>query len=615
MQKLFLDFESFWDDECSLKKMTPPEYVNHPKFEVLNCAFKYPGRPAFVVDQPELPGFLAGIDWANTWAISHNALFDMMLLALHYRVTAGRYGCTLSMARNWISHSTGSVALKAVAAYYGLPAKWDTLSRTKGVNFHALKNDPVLYEETREYAIDDTGKCEFIFDRIMADGFPEHELDIIDIVVRMAACPQFELDMNLVAEHHSEVLAHKQQLLDNAGMDNRDNLMRDEALAAILTFLNVDVPRKVSKKTGKEQWAFAKTDKEFTDLLEHDDPDVQALVAARLGHKSTLEETRSARFLAIGRVTDKFPIPLKYSGAHTHRFSGDWSINAQNLAQGGKLRHSLKAPKGKKVISIDASQIEARINAELSGETALTEAFREGRDVYCEFGGKVYHRVVTKADKVERLVGKTGILQLGYGSSALPFQNMVRVKGGVTIDLGQASFVVEVYRNEYKKIVDNWGYARGYVLPAIEGTYNMLGDAMWGPVGVEKGRLILPNGNCLRYRDLARVWDDETRRMSYVYYRGTRPHYIYGAKLVENVTQALAFVHIMEVAQRVSDMTERLLMPAHQVHDELIYIVDEHLAEMTGQLVASEMSKSPSWMPNVPLAAEYGIGDSYGDTK
>ena len=93
------------------------------------------------------------------------------------------------------------------------------------------------------------------------------------------------------------------------------------------------------------------------------------------------------------------------------------------------------------------------------------------------------------------------------------------------------------------------------------------------------------------------------------------PHKIYGAKLVENVIQALAFIHIAEVAMRVKHMTEGLLIPAHQVHDELIYVVDENVAEQVRDLVVQEMSKSPVWMRDAPLAAEGHIGVTYGDTK
>lgn len=612
MRNLFADFETYYDDEYSLKKMTPIEYVLDPRFEALGSGFAWGDEPGFWIDGPALPEFFASVDWSSTNCISHNALFDALILAFRYAVKPKRYGCTLSMARNWISHQTGSVSLASCAKRYGLPVKWDTLLRTKGVNFHQLVNDPLLHQEVKDYGIDDTAKCRFLYNTFLDEGFPPGELDVVDWVVRMAAEPQLVWDAAVVAEHLGEVLAHKQKLLDNAKLDTRDSLMKDEVLAASLMFFGVDpVPRKMSKTTGKEMWAFAKTDKAFTALLEHPSIDVQYLVAARLGHKSTMEQTRAERFLSISKLTDDLPVPLKYSGAHTHRFSGDWSLNLQNLGRFSKLRNAVKAPKGKVIVAIDASQIEARFNATLSGEEWLIEAFRAGRDVYCEFASVIYNRpIIKQLDKPERFVGKTGILSLGYGSSWPVFQAMCRnEEGGVQLSDAMASMAVQLYRTKCAKIVEHWRVADRTIIPLIaQGS-----KYQWGPLEVGLDKLTLPNGNALRYNQLRHEFSPQDDRFQWTYLRGAIPKKLYGAKLVENECQALAFVHIVEVAMRVYDMTEGLLWPAHQVHDDLIYCVDENLAEMVRDVVVAEMSKSPIWLPDAPLAAEGKIGPSYGE--
>jgi DNA polymerase len=615
MEPLFLDFETYYDGDYSLRHMTPPEYIADGRFEALGCSFIIPGRAPFFIEGPDLPRFFQTVDWSETFAISHNALFDMLILSMRYKVFPFRYGDTLAMARNWISHSTGSVSLAACAKYYGLPDKWDTINKTRGISYAALIQSPALHQEVRDYAIDDALKCQHIFTKMMEDGFPVRELDTIDMVIRMAALPEFVVDKNLLALHAAEIAAEKEALLKACGMDNRDNLMRDEALAALLLFENVTPPMKVSKTTGQKIYAFAKSDKDFTDLLENSNPMVQALVAARLGHKSTIEQTRTQRLISIANVCPELPIPLKYSGAHTHRFSGDWSINAQNLPNGSNLRRALKAPPGKVIVSVDASQIEARLNAALSGQDDLLEAFKDDRDVYSEFAERVYRKPVNKVDTPkERFVGKTGVLSLGYGSSAPVFQNMCRVKGNVNLTIGDASDVVTIYRMSYKSIVANWNYAGKTILPILGGRLNYH-DFEWGPLKIKQNKIILPNGNALQYRDLAYVLDEqgENKQFKWMFKRGDRTIYTYGAKLVENVIQSLAFVHIMEVAWRVAMMTGYQLLPKHQVHDELIYIVEERLAPMVATLVVREMATSPTWMPYVPLSASFGIGPSYGD--
>ena len=638
MTPLFMDFETYWSEEYTLKKLSPIEYVCDPRFEALGCAFVTASGAADWIDGPDLPKRFASIDWPNTYVVTHNALFDMMITSFRYGVKPGMYGDTLAMARNWLSHHLNSCSLANVAKFYGMPAKWETINKLKGISFEMLTQMPDLHAETAGYAIDDARKCRQIFVNIMKDGFPREELRVIDWVVRMAADPKLEWNQLALAEHLTNVVNDKAELLMKAQLITEDerhdsdvklqarsNLLSDKIFASTLLSMGVVPPMKKSKTNPDNTiYAFAKSDKAFTALLEHEDPAVQTIVAARLGHKSTLEETRSQRLLSISRVTPHAPVPLKYSGAHTHRFSGDWGINLQNLpVRGGvsKLRQALRAPKGKVVVSIDASQIEARLNAVLSGQWDLVEQFRRGEDVYASFASEIYQMEVNKKDHpTQRFVGKTGILSLGYGSSSPVFQGMCRVQGNVQLSDAEAASIVFIYRQKYREIAANWRYGDDVVLPMLEtgrpselisGDDNPAWQA-WGPVAIQKNKLALPSGNFLRYRDLHKE-QGEKMRMEWVFMRGTRPIHVYGAKLVENVIQALAFIHLKEVALRVKDMTSGLLLPAHQVHDELIYVVDEGLAEMTRDLVVREMSKPPKWMPRAPLAAEGHIGPTYGD--
>jgi hypothetical protein len=167
------------------------------------------------------------------------------------------------------------------------------------------------------------------------------------------------------------------------------------------------------------------------------------------------------------------------------------------------------------------------------------------------------------------------------------------------------------YRIKYPMIVEHWKYANNVILPAIAEGKQM----QWGALTVGYNKLVLPNGNALRYHNLKHDLSPVDGRYGWSYMRGPLPHKIYGAKVVENECQALAFVHICEVAMRVKKMTDGLLLPVHQVHDELIYVVPEGIATACRDLVVSEMSKAPAWLPEVPFAAEGHIGASYGDVK
>ena len=189
------------------------------------------------------------------------------------------------------------------------------------------------------------------------------------------------------------------------------------------------------------------------------------------------------------------------------------------------------------------------------------------------------------------------------------FQNMCRNKGGVHLKDHEAKNIVGLYRWRFPKIVANWGFASRRILPALQTGRRQ----KWGPLSVEHQALRLPDGNRLNYRELGQTLVDG--RLEWHFKRQGKPQRIYGAKLVENVCQALAFIQIMEAALRVRELTRGLLLPAHQVHDELVYVVDKKLGEMVREVVVQEMERTPLWMPGLPLAAEGKLGPTYGDCK
>ncbi len=298
--------------------------------------------------------------------------------------------------------------------------------------------NPALHQATIDYANHDLNLCRALFLHLQM-GTPGEEFAVIDMVIRAAVEPQLIVDQNLVVAHLSEVRRSKAELLSRVSVD-KDILMSNDKFAQALRDLGVDPPRKISAKTGKEAWAFAKTDEEFGELLDHEEPEVQALVAARLGIKSTQEETRCERFLNLSRMDwgagqpSWMPIPLKYGAAHTHRFGGDWAMNFQNLKRGGNLRRALVAPPGYEVVTVDASQVEARFNGYFAVEKDLLRQFARKEDVYASFASMVFGRTITKADKHERFLGKTCILGLGYGMVP-ELQYGGDVEQGVLVDL------------------------------------------------------------------------------------------------------------------------------------------------------------------------------------
>jgi DNA polymerase len=645
MQYLTLDFETYYDEECSLRRMTPVQYLTHPRFHVHGASFRSDSlNPTPDVDPlapkaqwlwaDRLPEFFAKVDWSQTILISHNAGFDGAVLAWHYGCTPCLYVDTMGIARATVYAYTGSAALDAVAAHLGLAPKGTALARMKGLTTEAIRADAALAKEFEAYGVNDSDICFGIF-HLLKNQMTPTEFRVMDMVVRMTVKPQLTLNLDVLRTHYHNVVADKEKLLaflstpearEVIGIDiEKGVLLSNEKFARALARVGVEVPMKWSPKQCTYVPAFAKTDEGFRALLEHSNGYVQALAAARIGVKSTIEETRTARFIAIGETKwpapaykgspvppgqPLMPFPLRYSGAHTHRLSGDWSLNMQNLGRTSPLRASLEAPPGHVVIAPDASQIEARIVAWVAGANKLLDAFRFKRDPYCELASVIYNRPITKADAFERFVGKTGVLGLGYGMGAQRFVIACANQGKV-ISPELAQRAVTAYRTEYYQVKEFWA-ACGRVLHAMVKREAQPFREIFH-VNVDQS-ITLPNGMRLFYNDLQIVRDDAGQE-NFVYRYGREWKKIFGGMLTENLVQALARIVVMDAAVRVRYDRKVPYYPAGQAHDQLIYVVPESEAEAILALVIEEMSRPPWWAPDLPLAAEGKPGRNFLEAK
>lgn len=390
----------------------------------------------------------------------------------------------------------------------------------------------------------------------------------------------------------------------------KDLLMSNNRFAEALRSLGVEPPTKVSPKTGKTAWAFAKTDEAFKALEEHPDERVQALVAARLGNKTTLEETRTQRFIGMAD-RGKFPVPLRYYGAHSGRWSGQDSVNLQNLpsrgANAGKIKKAIKAPPGYVVIDCDSAQIEARTLAWLAGQDDLVQAFKDKQDVYKLMASKIYGIPVESVDKTQRQVGKTVVLGAGYGVGHKKLQTFLKTQAGVEVTLEEAKRIIDTYRASANKIADFWAKA-GRGLTAL-----MLGQEMTiDDVGIIKvvpdNGITLPNGLHIQYPNL-RVHTDDKGNRELIYDSKGQPVRIYGGKVVENVCQAVARQIVAEQMLRVSKRYKVVLT----VHDAVAIIAPQAEAKQAQAYLEECMSWNPKWAAGLPLSCESGMGASYGD--
>ena len=625
MDIVTIDFETYYDKEFSLSKMTTEAYVRSPDFEIIGVGVKVNNYPTDWYSGDNPGKFLNSLDYRNKAILCHNTAFDGAILSWHFGIKPRLWLDTLSMARPLHNVTVGG-SLAKLAMHYGLGKKGDEVVAALGKR----KKDFTETDLARygEYCINDVDLTYALWNK-MKVGFPVSELMVIDQTLRMYTEPVIELDVPLLEKHLEEVRTRKRTLLRDLGNgpmseeEVRNMLMSNDKFAEYLTLLGVEPPRKVSPTTGKETWAFAKTDKGMTDLLEHPDERVQNVAAARLGVKSTIEETRTESLIGVaGR--GRLPIMLNYYGAHTGRFSGGDKLNLQNLPSRGNttIRRALKAPEGQSLIACDSSQIEARMVAWVAGQDDLVQAFREKRDVYSEFASEVYGRTITKADKTERFVGKTCVLGLGYGMGAEKFRRTLEIgQGGISvkIDINEAERIVRLYRQKNWKIVQFWQACGNALRNILQGVERELHQQ----ITCSAEGIRLPNGFYIRYpalRETTNGFEYISDARSYqkavvnrltggpsVALPWTR---IYGGKVTENIVQALAALVIREQMAAAG----RHFKVAFQVHDEIIVAVPDKDAETAEAKLIEIMSTPPKWAPDLPVACESGAAKNYGDT-
>lgn len=606
MDLITIDFETFYSKDFSLSKMTTEEYIRSPEFETIGVSVKVGSEDAewFSGTKEQTKKFLQKFDWGNAIAIAHNAMFDMAILNWQFDIRPKKIADTLSMARPIHGTEVGG-SLSALVTHYGLGQKG-----TEVINALGKRRIDFTEEELAkygEYCINDVELTYKLF-CILVGCMRPSELNLIDLTIRMFTEPMLQLDKTLLTSHLKEVVEKKESLLAKALID-KDDLMSNPKLADVLKNLGVNPPMKISPTTGKKTFAFAKTDEEFKALLEHDNIMVQAIVAARLGVKSTLEETRTQRFINIAdRGT--LPIPLRYYAAHTGRWGGDDSLNLQNLPRGSNLKKSILAPEGYVVIDCDSSQIEARILAWFAGQEDLVTAFERGEDVYKQMASAIYNKPESDIDKMERFVGKTTILGSGYGMGALRFQAQLK-NFGVELPIEECERIITVYRQKYAAIPALWRQANKAITAMMQNQSTPLGITDVISVQGREG-IKLPNGLYLKYPNLRRVRSsDGNDEVIYDVKKGkaTTTTKLYSGKLVENVGQALARIIIGDQMSRIAKKYRVVLT----VHDAIACVAPEAEAEEARAYVEKCMRTRPDWAPDLPLNCESGVGRSYGE--
>tara|TARA_R100001082_G_scaffold110498_1_gene90590 strand:- start:2414 stop:4252 length:1839 start_codon:yes stop_codon:yes gene_type:complete len=607
---LTIDFETYYDKKFSLSKLTTEEYVRDSNFEVIGVSVQInDNEPEWCTGSfDEIKSFLDEFEPIDI-AIAHNAMFDAAILAWKFNIYPKMWVDTLSMARAAQDTLSVSLSLGALSEHYKLGRKGTEVLDAVGKRRVTFRKDEL--DRYAEYCCNDVRLTYRLYKKL-EPLLSQEELKLISLTIKMFSEPVLNVNVPALQTHLKNVRLEKQSLLDKAATD-KELIMSNDKFAKALLALGINPPRKISARTGKEAWAFAKSDQEFLDLLEHEDIRVQNLVSARLGVKTTIEETRTERFIGIGK-RGNLPVPLRYYAAHTGRWGGTDKINLQNLPSRDNksaIKKSIVAPEGYTLINCDSSQIEARTLAWFAMQTDLIKAFAEGKDVYKIMAAKIYNKKPEDITKEERFFGKTVILGCGYGMGHVKFQIMLKLQN-IEIDEVEAERIIKVYRTTYPMIPNLWYKSNDSLDSMLMGNKLSLGRP--GIIELCKNGFVLPNKLKLLYHNLKFEQVAKPNfgfRNVYTYDRTKREKgvYIYGGKIVENIVQALARCIVAEQILRVSEKYKVVLT----VHDAVVCSVRDKDLEEAKVYVEKCMKYVPSWAEGLPIDCEIGVGKTYAE--
>lgn len=615
MRIVVLDYETFFDSKggYTLKKMTTEAYIRDPRFEAHGAAIKWSAStlPQWY-DERELRHILKEEDWSDTMLVAWHNQFDGLILSHHYDVHPRMMACPMTMCRLMLGNHI-SVSLDSVRAHFGMPAKITPYHLMDGKHWSEMDHN--TRDQVATGAIDEVDSIYKIFHMLLTGEFekgyrfPLEELDVVDSTIKMFTEPELIGDTAVFGKVWMDEAVRKKTLLESLGITESDVQSADR-FAELLHERGVEPEEKPGKPNpdGSEKliYAFAKTDPFMEQLQQDEDPEIRALAEARLGAKSTLLQTRAE---TLGWMASRGPlcIYLRGYGAHTTRWSGGDDTNFQNWTNGSEINTAIVVPDGYELWEPDASQIECRLLNYCAGQWDKVDEFRRGLDPYVSVASAFYRKPINKKDHpVERQLGKIVELQAGYMSGGEKIRNTVRIKSGGQILLTKEEGLQarNAYRDTHPQVVRYWNEADWML-----GEMNNWKSHDWGPFKVfgdaNRGmcRIILPNGCHLIYDSLEWYTDPETGEC---YWRQkTRKGWVktYSGKLVENIIQALARVVVSQAMIRLKRLGYRA---KNTKHDSLWLLVPKDgRREEHERIILGEMSRSPAWMPDVPLAAEF----------
>lgn len=346
------------------------------------------------------------------------------------------------------------------------------------------------------------------------------------------------------------------------------NLNSTKQLGVIL-FETLGLPSGKKTKTGYS------TDEQVLEGLRNAHPVIPLLLQYREYHKlySTYIEPLIA--LAMNDPSSRIYTSFVQTGTATGRLSSK-NPNLQNIpvktALGQRIREAFVAPEGKKLIGIDYSQIELRLLAHFSGDEVLVEAFKNGRDIHMQTAIALFGEETAAA---KRHIAKTVNFGLLYGMGQKKLSDTL----GITTK--EAKEIIERYFETFPSV-------KGYFAGVVEQAKS---------VGYVETLL-----HRRRYFDFAAA----TPMLKAAYERES-VNTVFQGSAADLIKLSMNKIDTMI---RTEGLRARMLL---QIHDELIFEVDEDVADQYAIRFVEVMENILEL--RVPLKTSMHIGNHWGELK
>ncbi len=539
MNVVHLDFETY--SEINIWDVGAWAYSVHPSTEILCLCFSFNDEPKIHLINDFSSSFLMEIEILTEYAqdkeilfMAHNAFFEQCIWR---NVLAKLLGISCPPIRRWRCSA-------AIAASMALPRSLEGVGDALSLTIQKDKEGKLVMQKLSKPK-PPTQKSPEV--RYYRKDFPElfEKLDKyceIDVVVERE-----------VAKELPPLIPYEQELWFLDQKINFRGVLLDIKLidAAIKLFNEYESHLKkeifritngaldgTSRVQAMIYWIEERTGIKLENLQKltvHNllqDETIPEDVKFLLNARRNLGKTSVKKFFTMKEAVDslgRLKDILMFHGASTGRWTGKL-VQLQNLPRGSIkdvevcikcilegewedlefifgdvgealsscIRGSIISSPGRDLISADFASIEARVLLWCARDEIGLQKYRNGVDLYCDLAKDIFNRPITKENKKERTLGKTGVLGLGYGCGKNRFREMC-ISQGLDIDEALAEKTVRIYRRNYRKVKEFWTNQENSAKLAIS-TKKVI-DCYPVKWGMRNNFLLckLPSGRTLKY--------------------------------------------------------------------------------------------------------------------